>query len=85
LLHIVLEHSQVVFIVYSPTVDCILQDPIDLLPGDACSLDFLPNALENCFTSFEVTIRKLVVLGPSLRNESSSLLYESMEPRKNKY
>jgi hypothetical protein len=33
-------------------------------------------------SSFEVTIRELIVLGPTLRNIGSSLLNESVEPRK---
>jgi hypothetical protein len=40
---------------------------------------------EDLLSSFEITIGELVVLDPTLRDELTSLLDESMEPGKQKH
>ena len=82
-MHVGAQNSQVVLIVNSASINCILKDTINLLPLDPSGVTIVLEVKNNCLSSFEITIGEFVVFSPTLRDISSSLLDESMEPREN--
>ena len=82
-MHVCSQNSQVILIVYSASIDRILKYAINLLPLDTSCIAIILEVKDDSFSCFKITIRKLVVFCPALRDISSSFLNESVEPREN--
>jgi len=72
-------------VVHTSSIDGILEEPEDLLPGWNLSSLGVDEAAENLLSSFQISIGELVVLDPTLRNELASLLDQSVEPREQEH
>ena len=78
--HVGAKHTHIVVIINSSTINTVFEDTVDLLPSRRSLFAFSQDFAENLLSSFEITIREFVVLDPALRDVSSSLLDQSMEP-----
>ena len=81
LLHVATKHAHIVLVVDAATVDCVLQDTVDLLPSNVPALSFFENIGEDLIASLQVTIAELVVFGPTLGDKLATLLDHRVEPR----
>jgi hypothetical protein len=81
-MHVGPQYSQIIFIVNSASINCILKDTINFLPLNTSGISVILEVQDDSFSCFEITIREFVVFGPALRDISSSFLNESVEPRK---
>ena len=79
-LHVSSQNAHVKFIIHSATINSVLENTVNLLPSDLATLS--DETSKDLFTSHEVTVGELVVLDPALRDVSSSLLQQGVEPRK---
>jgi hypothetical protein len=81
-MHVGPQYSQIVFIVNSASINCILKDTINFLPLNTSGISVILEVQDDSFSCFEITIREFVVFCPALWDIGSSFLYESVEPRK---
>jgi len=85
LLHVRAEHTHIELVINTSSVDSVLEETKDLLPGWRLSLISIDKTTENLFSSFKITIGELIVLHPSLGNEFTPLLDQGMEPREQEH
>ena len=83
LMHICSQNTQIIVIVDSSAINSIFKDTIDFLPLNARVISFVLQIQDNSLSSLQVTIRELVIFGPTLWNIGSSLLDKSVVPREN--
>jgi len=72
-------------VIDTSSINGVLEQTKDLLPGWGLSFLGVNKATKDLLSSFEITIGELVVLHPTLRDELTSLLDESMEPGKQEH
>lgn len=85
LLHVRAQDPHVELVVDTSSVDGVLKQPKDLLPGWGLPFLGVNKSTKNLLSGLQITIGEFVVLNPALRNELTSLLDEGMEPRKQEH
>jgi hypothetical protein len=79
--HVGSEDPHIEIVINSSSVNCVFKYAIDFLPLDSGCVAIIFKSENYSLSSFQVSIRKLIVFCPSLGNVGSSFLNESMEPR----
>jgi len=80
LLHVAAEDAHIILVVHTATINGVFEDSVDFLPCDVPALALLENLGKDLVASLQVTVAKLVVFGPALGDELSTLLNHGVEP-----